>query len=289
MTNEKARKAEAEQPEAEQAEDERAGADQPGTDQPATDQPATDQLATDQAGTEPPGTEPAGAERAGAKASAAGAGAAAEQRSGDAAEPDVVAQLESQVAENKERMLRAMAELENVRRRAERERKEAEAYGGTRLARDLLPVYDNLERALAHADDTARQQAGGVIEGIELTRRELLSAFAKHRIEMFTPEKGEKFDPHLQQAMFEAPVPGAAPGTVIETVQSGFTIAGRLLRPALVGVAKAAPEETEPKAGGREGDREGDGDGDGEGDLAKGEGDAGEVGREDDRKDDGSA
>lgn len=244
MTNEKARKAEAEQAAAKWA-----GADQPGADQ-------------------------GGAERAEAEQ----AGAAAEQRPGDAAEPDVIAQLESQVAEHKERMLRAMAELENVRRRAERERKEAEAYGGTRLARDLLPVYDNLERALAHADDTARQQAGSVIEGIELTRRELLSAFAKHKIEMFTPEKGEKFDPHLQQAMFEAPVPGAAPGTVIETVQSGFTIAGRLLRPALVGVSKAAPEDTGAEAGGQEGDKEGGG-----------AGDEGQDGRQDHRKDDGGA
>lgn len=160
-------------------------------------------------------------------------------------EADAVAQLESEIVELRDRLLRALAETENVRRRAERDRKEAESFGGTRLARDLLAVYDNLERALGHADETARAHAGAVIEGVELTRRELLSAFAKHRIEMFAPEKGEKFDPHFQQAMFEAPVPGAEPGTVIEVIQSGFTIAGRLLRPALVGVARAAPEAAE--------------------------------------------
>ncbi len=142
--------------------------------------------------------------------------------------------------------MRALAENENVRRRAERDRREAAAYGGTELARDLLAVYDNLERALSHADEQARQHAGGVIEGVELTRRELLSAFAKHRIERFMPEKGEKFDPHFHQAMYEAPVPGAQPGTVIEAMQSGFTIADRLLRPALVGVAKAEKKAETP-------------------------------------------
>ncbi|HUF88299.1 MAG TPA: nucleotide exchange factor GrpE [Thermohalobaculum sp.] len=159
---------------------------------------------------------------------------------------DAVAQLEAEVAALRDRLLRALAECENVRRRAERDRREAEAFGGTRLARDLLAVHDNLERALGHADEAAREHAGAVIEGIELTRRELLNAFAKHRIEMFAPEKGEKFDPHFQQAMYEAPIPGAQPGTVIEVMQSGFTIAGRLLRPALVGVAKAAEPAPEP-------------------------------------------
>lgn len=170
----------------------------------------------------------------------------------DAVQADVVAQLEGQVAELKDKLLRALAENENIRRRAERDRKEAETFGGTRLARDLLAVYDNLERALGHADETARNHAGAVIEGIELTRRELLSAFAKHQIEMFTPEQGEKFDPHFQQAMYEAPVPGARPGTVIEVIQSGFTIAGRLLRPALVGVARAQ-ENAEAGAGNGDG------------------------------------
>ena len=194
---------------------------------------ATEQAAAEKAAAESPPEADADPEAAGAPP----------EYAVETGEADAVARLESEVAELKDRLMRALAETENVRRRAERDRKEAEAYGGTRLARDLLPVYDNLERALAHADDTARETAGSVIEGVELTRRELLSAFAKHRIEMFTPEKGAKFDPHFQQAMYEAPVPGAEPGTVIEVIQSGFTIAGRLLRPALVGVARAAPEE----------------------------------------------
>ena len=102
-------------------------------------------------------------------------------------------------------------------------------------------MHDNLDRALAHIDDAQRAQAKGFIEGVELTLRELLNAFAKHKIEKVSPAMGEKFDPNRHQAMFEAPVPGAQPGSVIEVMQAGFTIAGRLLRPAMVGVAKAAP------------------------------------------------
>jgi molecular chaperone GrpE len=161
-------------------------------------------------------------------------------------EAEVVAQLEAECMRLKDRLLRALAESENTRRRAERDRKDAETYGGTRLARDLLAVHDNLDRALSHVDDALRDQATGFIEGMELSQRELLSAFAKHRIEKVSPDKGEKFDPHRHQAMFEAPIPDAEPGTVIEVMQAGFTIAGRLLRPALVGVARAAPK-TEPK------------------------------------------
>ena len=165
-------------------------------------------------------------------------------------EAGAVAELEAECIRLKDRLLRALAETENVRRRAERDRKDAETYGGTRLARDLLAVHDNLDRALSHLDDAQRKQAKGFIEGVELTQRELLSAFAKHKIEKVSPAPGEKFDPNRHQAMFEAPMPGADPGTVIEVMQAGFTIAGRLLRPALVGVAKAAPEpEPEPEPG----------------------------------------
>ncbi|MEL6335083.1 MAG: nucleotide exchange factor GrpE [Pseudomonadota bacterium] len=150
-----------------------------------------------------------------------------------------IAALEAERDELKDRLMRALAEAENTRRRAERDRKDAEAYGGTRLARDLLSVYDNIERAMANADEGLKQNHAAFLEGVELTGRELLNAFAKHKIEKHTPEKGDKFDPNLHQAMFEAPIPGADPGTVIEVMQPGFTIAGRLLRPALVGVARA--------------------------------------------------
>lgn len=152
---------------------------------------------------------------------------------------DRIAELEAERDELKKRLMYALADVENIRKRAERERRDAEAYGGTRLARDLLSVHDNLARAMETADEDLRAQAPGFFEGIDLTQRELLNAFAKHKIETVVPEKGAPFDPNLHQAMFEVPVPGAASGTVVEVMQAGFTIAGRLLRPALVGVAKA--------------------------------------------------
>jgi molecular chaperone GrpE len=141
----------------------------------------------------------------------------------------------------KDKLMRSLAEAQNIRRRAERDKKEAADFGGTKLARDLLSVHDNFARALANIDDGTREHAAGLIEGVELTQRELLTAFGKHKIEKIEPEAGVKFNPNLHQAMFEAPIPGAVNGTVIEVMQAGFTIAGRLLRPALVGVAKAAP------------------------------------------------
>ena len=155
---------------------------------------------------------------------------------------ETIATLEAERDAFKDKWTRALAEAENVRRRAERDKSDAQTYGGTRLARDLLSVHDNLERALKAADDELREKAGPFIEGVELTQRELLNAFAKHKIEKVTPETGEKFDPNRHQAMFEAPIPGATPGTIIECMQDGFVIADRLLRPALVGVAKAVVE-----------------------------------------------
>jgi molecular chaperone GrpE len=158
-----------------------------------------------------------------------------------------VAELEQESATLKDRMMRALADAENTRRRAERDKADALAFGGSKLARDLLPVLDNLDRALKAADENLRESARDFFDGVELTKKELLSAFAKHAIEPVAPELGDKFDPNLHQAMFEAPIPGAKAGTVIEVVQTGFTIAGRLLRPASVGVAKAMPQP-EPEA-----------------------------------------
>jgi molecular chaperone GrpE len=151
-----------------------------------------------------------------------------------------IASLAAERDQLKDQLMRALAEAENTRRRAERDRKDAEAFAGTKLARDLLSVHDNMERALAAADDDMRAAAASLVEGVELTQRELLSAFEKHKIVKVQPQQGDKFDPNLHQAMFEAPVPGAENGTIIEVMQAGFTISGRLLRPALVGVAKAA-------------------------------------------------
>jgi len=184
------------------------------------------------AGATPPGPQPEGA---------ASSAEELPDLTGEA-EAERAARLAAENAELKDRLLRALAETENVRRRAERDRKDAEAYAGTRLARDLLQVYDNLDRALSHVDEGLREQAQSFIEGVELTQRELLNAFSKHKIAKVTPALGEKFNPNLHQAMFEAPIPGAEPGTVIEVMQAGFTIADRLLRPAMVGVAKAVPE-----------------------------------------------
>lgn len=159
-----------------------------------------------------------------------------------------LAAAEAQRDEYKDKMLRALAEGENIRRRAMKDREEGEKYGGVRLARDLLAVYDNLDRALQAADDSVRATAPDFIEGVELTQRELLNAFAKHKIEPVAPEVGDKFDANNHQAMFEAPAPGAANNTVIQVMQQGFTISDRLLRAAMVGVAKNPAGATPPTA-----------------------------------------
>lgn len=151
----------------------------------------------------------------------------------------IIAALEAERDELRDRLMRSLAEAENIRKRAERDRKDAEAYGGTKLARDVLAVHDNLGRAMAAMDDTLRAQAGALVEGVEITQKELLNAFAKHKIEVIHPEVGEKFNAQRHQAMFEAPVPHAKAGSVIQVMQDGFMIADRLLRPAMVGVAAA--------------------------------------------------
>lgn len=145
--------------------------------------------------------------------------------------------LRAERDELRDRMLRALADAENSRKRAERDRREAEQYGGSKLARDLLPVYDNLRRALDAAGEGQRAAASGVIEGVELTLRELLSVFAKHGMTPVSPEVGDAFDPQLHQAMFEAPVPGTKAGEIIQVMAEGFMLHDRLLRPAQVGVS----------------------------------------------------
>jgi molecular chaperone GrpE len=133
----------------------------------------------------------------------------------------------------KDRFMRALADAENLRKRSERDRREAEQYGGSKLARDMMPVYDNLKRAL----DAAGDEADGVIEGIQLTLKELTNVFEKHGITILSPEMGEKFDPQMHQAMFEAPVPGTKAGDIIQVMAEGFMLHDRLLRPAQVGVS----------------------------------------------------
>jgi len=161
-------------------------------------------------------------------------------------EPASVEELEDENRQLKDRLMRAMAETENMRKRGERDRREAEAYGGTKLARDLLSVHDNLDRALETIDDKLREESAALVEGLELTQRELLAVFEKHKIVKLDPAMGEKFDPKLHQAMFEAPVPNTVKGTVIQTMAHGFTIAGRLIRAAQVGVSSNTdPVKTE--------------------------------------------
>lgn len=149
-----------------------------------------------------------------------------------------IAELEAELAETRDKMLRALAESENTRRRAAKDREEANRYGGMRLARDVLSVHDNFKRALASVDDETRETAKDLIEGVELTQRELLNAFTKHDIVPITPQIGDKFDADRHQAMFEAPVPNVPDGSVIEVMQDGFMLSDRLLRAAMVGVAR---------------------------------------------------
>ena len=154
--------------------------------------------------------------------------------------PATDAEMEAVIAERdemKDRFVRALADLENTRKRADRDRKEAEQYGGSKLARDLLPVYDNLFRALETATDEQRENSKALLEGVELTMRELLNVFRKHGIEPIAPEVGDKFDPQMHQAMFEAPLPGTSAGDIIQVTQTGFMLHDRLLRPASVGVS----------------------------------------------------
>ena len=170
-----------------------------------------------------------------------------EEISDEAAEADENTALRVEVAELRDRLLRSLADAENIRKRAERDRRDAEVYGSTRLARDLLSVHDNFARALENVTDAVRAAAPGLIEGIELTQRDLLSAFEKHKITMITPEAGDRFDPKLHQAMFEAPVPNTKAGDIIQVMNVGFTIGDRLLRPAQVGVSSGGPAMPKPQ------------------------------------------
>jgi len=137
----------------------------------------------------------------------------------------------------KDRFVRALADAENARKRSDKDRREAENYGGSKLARDMLSVYDNMKRALEAATEEQRTISGPLLEGIELTMRELLSVFKKHGIIQIAPEVGEIFDPKVHQAMFEAPVQGTKAGEIIQVATEGFMLHDRLLRPAQVGVS----------------------------------------------------
>src|ERR1044071_5407112 len=162
----------------------------------------------------------------------------------------VTAALEA-AAEFKDKLLRTLADMENLRKRTEREVADARQYGVTSFARDVLQVSDNMHRALdslgAELSETTDSNVRALIEGIELTERELAKVLEKHGVKMFTPQ-GEKFDPNVHQAMYEIADGSAPPGTVAQVIQAGFMIGERVLRPALVAVAKAPAEAASPSA-----------------------------------------
>jgi molecular chaperone GrpE len=169
-------------------------------------------------------------------------GAPTEARPGSA---DPTAALNEEIASLKDRLLRALAEMENLRRRTEREVADARVYGITQFARDVVAVADNMERALQALDAEIREKAEpgvkALLDGVELTERELIKALEKHGVQKLDP-KGQKFDPHRHQAMFEVPDPSVPAGTVVQVVQAGYSIGERVLRPAMVGIAKGGPK-----------------------------------------------
>jgi molecular chaperone GrpE len=152
--------------------------------------------------------------------------------------------LERDHADMKDRLLRTLAEMENLRKRTEREVADSRLYSVSSFARDMLNVADNMRRALDAVPSELRASAEAsvkaLIDGVDLTERELLKALEKNGIRQFSPQ-GEKFDPNLHQAMFEIPDPTVPAGSVVQVVQPGYMIGERILRPALVGVSKGGP------------------------------------------------
>ncbi|MGH6770693.1 MAG: nucleotide exchange factor GrpE [Xanthobacteraceae bacterium] len=164
---------------------------------------------------------------------------------------ELVETLARENADSKDRLLRTLAEMENLRRRTDREVNDARQYGAANFARDVLAVADNMERALQALDVELRETADAgikaLLDGVELTERELIKVLEKHGVKKFEPQKGERFDPNLHQAMYEVPDPSSPTGTVAQVIQPGYMISERMLRPALVGVAKGGPK-LEPKS-----------------------------------------
>jgi molecular chaperone GrpE len=173
----------------------------------------------------------------------------------DDPEPGSVETLVREAAEARDKMLRTLAEMENLRQRTRREVADAKTYGITGFARDVLEIADNLQRALDAVPAEARAAADpgltALIEGVELTERSLLNALEKNGVKKFDPS-GEKFDPNFQQAMYEVPDASVPSGTVVQVVQAGYTIGERVLRPALVGVSKGGAKAAPAAANGNE-------------------------------------
>ena len=167
------------------------------------------------------------------------------ETSADQQQPDPVEALMAENADLRDRFLRLAAEMDNLRRRTDREIKDAKSYAVTGFARDMLSVSDNLRRAIETLPDEARAAAdaawAALIEGVEMTERGMLATLERHGIRKIEAE-GQKFDPNFHQAMFEVPNPNVANNTVVQVVQAGYAIGDRVLRPAMVGVAKGGPK-----------------------------------------------
>jgi molecular chaperone GrpE len=165
------------------------------------------------------------------------------QTPAEAAAAELVERLnksEAELADTKDKLLRALAETENQRRRAQRDSEDARKYAATNFAKDMLDVADNLRRAIGSLDPASLQddRAKALVEGVAATERALLAALERHGIKRIEPEIGEKFDPHSHEAMFEVPNTGKPGGSIVQVVQPGYRMHDRLLRPAMVGVAK---------------------------------------------------
>jgi molecular chaperone GrpE len=158
--------------------------------------------------------------------------------------------LQAEVQALKDQVLRHAAEVENTRRRAEREANDARAYAITKFARDLLGVADNFDRALASAPADAEGPARNFVVGVEMTAKALQTAFETNGLKKVDPAKGDKFDPHLHQAMMEQTADDVPPGAVIQTLQAGYELLGRLVRPAMVVVSPKAAGASAPKPNG---------------------------------------
>ncbi|MCV6548638.1 MAG: nucleotide exchange factor GrpE [Cohaesibacter sp.] len=165
-----------------------------------------------------------------------------------------IAELEKEHAEMKDQLLRTVAEMENLRRRTEKEVKDAKQFSVASFARDMLSVADNLRRGQEAIDEEERVGAEGalkaLLDGTAMTEREMLKTLEKHGVKKLNPQ-GEKFDPNYHQAMFEVPNPDVPNNSVLQVVQAGYVIGTRVLRPAMVGVAKGGPKfvAPEPEAG----------------------------------------
>jgi len=180
---------------------------------------------------------------------------AAPQAAAAAPEMDPIALLVREAADYKDKLLRALADMENLRKRTEREVADARLYGISTFARDILNVADNMHRALNALDVGLRERTDAgvkaLLDGVELTERELLNALEKHGVKKLEPI-GQKFDPNMHQAMYEVPDSAAPAGHVVQVIQAGYMIGDRVLRPALVAIAKGA-SKAEPPANGNSG------------------------------------